>query len=68
MVRISPPSPSAATPFATGGRPPLASAGNHEAGLMPSPSLPVPSLQKVRMPATSMGFHVLPAPSLSFTP
>lgn len=50
VVRISPPSPSAATPFATGGRPPLASAGNHEAGLMPSPSLPVPSLQKGQAP------------------
>ncbi|KAL3133251.1 hypothetical protein ABBQ38_007134 [Trebouxia sp. C0009 RCD-2024] len=46
VVRISPPSPSAATPFATGGRPPLASPGSHEAGLMPSPSLPVPSLEK----------------------
>lgn len=48
VVRISPPSPSTATPFAAGGRPLLASPGHHAAGLMPSPSLPVPSLDKVR--------------------
>ncbi|KAL0035165.1 hypothetical protein WJX79_004130 [Trebouxia sp. C0005] len=50
VVRISPPSPSALTPFASGGRPPLGvPIGSHDAALMPSPSLPVPSLEQGQM-------------------
>ena len=47
VVRISPPSPTALTPFATSGRPPLAVPSAHDAALMPSPSLPVPSFDQV---------------------
>ena len=55
VVRISPPSPGTATPFAAGGRPPWASPGHHEAGLMLSPSLPVPSIDKAPHFATLAG-------------
>lgn len=49
VVRISPPSPTALTPFATSGRPPLAVPSAHDAALMPSPSLPVPSFDQGQM-------------------
>ena len=47
VVRISPPSPSAATPFSAAGRPPLASPSGHKEGLLPSPSLPVSPFEQV---------------------
>lgn len=51
VVRISPPSPSALTPFAGGNRPPLAapSGVQNDASLVPSPSLPSPSPGQVSM-------------------
>lgn len=55
VVRISPPSPSALTPFASGGRPPLGMpSGTHDATLMPSPSLPVPSLEQGQVSPSSL--------------